>query len=130
LPAESAARPSAARRSNRACVDRVGIGTEDVAASFRLDQLLTRSAVECLSELRDRVLDDLGRRLGRLLLPELVDEGVAPDDFVDVQGEQGRDLPLASAPQPDDGAVANDLERSEDAYIDRAHVPASFPPRP
>ena len=112
------------------CVDRVGIGTEDVAAGFRPDQLLACSAVECLSELGDRVLDDLRRCLRRLLLPELVDEGVAPDDFVDVQGEQGRDLPLASAPQPDDGAVANDLERSEDAYIDRAHAPASFPSRP
>ena len=70
--------------------------------------------------MRDHVLERRGRRPGRLLAPELVEQPVGRDDAPGVQREDAKKRSLLVPPECDRARVALDFERSKQADVKHA----------
>src|SRR5437588_9992003 len=88
---------------------------EDVARRTRLEP----PVAERLAQLRDRVLQDLGRRGRWVPVPELVDQPLAREELVRMQEHEGEERLLLAPVQRDRPMLADDLERAEDAEFHR-----------
>ena len=78
--------------------------------------------LERLAQMRDVPLDDVGGRVGRRPAPELVDQAVERHHLVRVQQEQREDCPLLRSPERQGRPVRGDLERAQDAEVERVRT--------
>ena len=78
------------------------------------DQLV---GLELLAQPGDVDLERLAGGRGCTIPPESIDEGLARDDLVRVQEENGHERALSRPPELEGSAVARDLQRSEDAEL-------------
>ena len=74
---------------------------------------------ERLAELRDVDLNALYGLRGRAAVPEVLDQAIARDDLVGVQEEQREQPPLLGGAERDRTTLVDDLERPEDAELQR-----------
>ena len=103
LPAGAESAPDRAHRAR----------PQQVAGRLRLQPL----AADQLAQLGDVHLERLDRRVGRVVLPEGVDQAIARDDPVRMQQEHGEQRPLLGAGDVDRPAVLAQLERSENPVL-------------
>ena len=96
-------------------VDLLGRDAEHVAGRARLEDV----RAELPAQARDRVLERGRRGSRRLPAPELVDEPVGRHDAAGLQDEKGHERPLPVTAKRDRAAVALDLERAQDAELQR-----------
>ena len=81
---------------------------------------------ERLPEVRDIGLDDVPRLLGRLLAPDLVDQGLGGHELVRADEQMREDRALLGPAERDRAAPRVHLERPQDAEL---HRPPVHPPR-
>jgi hypothetical protein len=90
-----------------------GLDAKQVAGTAGDEQL----GLQEPAQLRDAVLDDLGRCRRRIALPELVNQAIARDDLVCMQQENRQQLALAHSAQLDRTISRADLEGAEDPIL-------------
>ena len=89
---------------------------------------LETAPADHLPELRDVHLQRLERGVGRLLVPERLDEAVRGHDVVGVEQERSQERPLLLPAEVEGPAVLDNLERSQDPELHRRHTAnLSFP---
>jgi len=96
-------------------IELVGRKAQQVAGRHGLQAL----PAEELAELGDVHLQRLGGGLGRLSLPEGVDQAVARDDLVPVEQQDGQQTALLGAPKAHRPRLGVNLERPKDAELHR-----------
>ena len=96
-------------------IDFVCGDSEPVAAALGLQQ----TVAERLPQLIDVAVDDLGRSDGRVVAPDLVDQGLGGHDLLAPQHEQGQQGAWFGRADLDIAAVPADHERAEDAELHR-----------
>ena len=80
----------------------VAADPQHVAGPARDEELVLAASaprLERFAQVRDGALDDVGRRVGRRLAPQLVDQPIQRHDLVRVQEEQRKNGPLLRAPE-------------------------------
>jgi hypothetical protein len=130
---ERAAAPERKRRGGLAgCDERLEalevelarVDAKPVTGRLRLQAVLAQQ----LAQLGHVDLQRLRRRLGRLVVPERVDQTVRGDGPVPLQEERGEQRPLLRAAQLERAAVVEDLERAQDAEF-HGWLPATLTPK-
>jgi hypothetical protein len=96
-------------------VEPVGVELQAVPVLPGDDQVA--AAGQRLAQPRHMDLDGLGRRGGRVLAPELLDQPVGAERLVGVQHQHGEQRTLLAPSERDFTALVEDLERSEDAEV-------------
>ena len=104
-------------------VDRVWVDPEQIARRLPDDRVRRQQ----LAELRDVDLERVGRGLGRVAGPELLDQCVCRDDLVPVQEQQREQSSrlLCCELQPA-AVVAFDFQRAKDPKLHRHPLLATF----
>ena len=97
---------------------------QQISARLRLQAV----PAEHLAQLRDVHLERLSRRLGRLLVPEGLDQPIVRNDAVCVQREHGEGGTLFGAAEVERAPVVEHFERAEDAEIHRGCLAATLAP--
>ncbi len=82
---------------------------------------LETAPADHLPELRDVHLQRLERGVGRLLVPERLDEAVRGHDVVGVEQERSQERPLLLPAEVERPAVLDNLERSQDPELHACH---------
>src|SRR5262249_8081019 len=102
----------------------VSIDSQRIAAAPGLDPL----APDCLPELRDIPLQEVARRLGWIVAPDVVDEAARRDNLACVDEKGGENRALPSSAEWKHAPVFERLERPEDPELDaHASTVAPFP---
>ena len=94
-------------RLEAVAIELPGFETEQIARRLRHDQLVVGARparLEQSAQVRDVRLDHVGRRLGSLLAPDVVDQPLARDDLVRAQEQAQEERALLGGSQMHDAA--------------------------
>ncbi len=116
--------PAVPQELETAEVELLRLDPQQIPARLRLQAV----PAEHLAELGDVDLERLSRRLGRLLVPEGLDQPLVRDHAVRVQGEHGEGGTLFGAAEVERAPVVEHFERAEDAEIHRVCLAATLAP--